>query len=878
MTAKGICLDDPLFFVPDVHVSDYSQPFSVPLPNGWNELRNKTEWVDLYPLKGSIQRQGWKVHVSATLKNSREILKIVSNICFQMNVTFKHLATEKEFRSRNGKLIDRGFGGKFITCYPNEEILEKFLNKLEDTLNAFDGPYILSDKRWRKGPIYLRYGVFRQTKPVESFSKNIGYLTIDGKNVKDVRGASFKLPPQRYIPEFLREWADKRNDEFTETFPFDVKGAVRFSNCGGIYRAKYLTTGKNVILKEARPFTGIDNKNQYAPERLKREVSALKKLRDVQNIPNEFWDGKVWEHYFTAIEFAPGIPLNRWVTKNFPIYAKADKYYLLRATKILTDIVKVVTKAHAKGLYHQDIHLGNVIIDSHDNIQLIDWEQAEFSNKQKYQEIAAPGFKAWGKLSADQIDWYGVSQIAHYLFIPMIVQSNLVYGYTKQTEETGTRLFKRLNYPRNDLNQFLQLMHSLDKKLVNTEIISKNKILRPFHGSINDLENFGKELIKGTSAIEDVWQGYYDYRSFPVHYYGGSDQLGISFSDLGVLWAFQRLFTALNLKKSSQFEQQTNKLIQRSIYYIKESCNNPVSHTKFGLFDGVAGTIFLINELGDKKTASVTFNALFPKMISSIKGYRLYDGITGLLIVGLYFEHQGYLNSKNSKLLLDYVRRVRSLYLKSPGSILPVGKHFHESNDPYAQHGGLLYGHVGMAWLFSEVEKEFHSQRNIELINLALREELKSYDSAEVGGLQYAQGYRLLPYLSMGSAGLALFIEQNKDILDPLIKNKIHQLKAAINSNFCIFPGLFNGYAGIALTNFFLNDGSDKVKDQIVSDLLEKIQPYLISIADGVGIAGDSGIRLTTDVYSGTAGLALALASILDNEFELLPSFVNERR
>ncbi len=54
---------------------------------------------------------------------SHELLQDVAKICHEMRIPFKHLSTEDKNLLRNGKLVSRGFSGKFITCYPNQNEL-----------------------------------------------------------------------------------------------------------------------------------------------------------------------------------------------------------------------------------------------------------------------------------------------------------------------------------------------------------------------------------------------------------------------------------------------------------------------------------------------------------------------------------------------------------------------------------------------------------------------------------------------------------------------------------------------------------------------------------------------------------------------------------
>ena len=54
-------------------------------------------------------------------------------------------------------------------------------------------------------------------------------------------------------------------------------------------------------------------------------------------------------------------------------------------------------------------------------------------------------------------------------------------------------------------------------------------------------------------------------------------------------------------------------------------------------------------------------------------------------------------------------------------------------------------------------------------------------------------------------------------------------------------------------------------------NLLRKLFAYLSRIEKGLVIAGDNGLKITTDIASGVGGVALSLISMQYDKFELLP-------
>lgn len=781
-------LEHPFFFTNNDYSTDTSIKYQVSLPFNWHEVMNNDEWVYQYPIGKFVERQGWKIHISSEYNSSHELLQDVAKICHEMRIPFKHLSTEDKFIMRNGKLVSRGFSGKFITCYPNQNELESVLQRLESALKQYNGPYILSDKRWDEAPIYLRYGVFRPSRDDEK-KVAIDELIVGDEVVKDERLPVFKIPKGIVPPDFLNKWLDKK-DKKQGDFPFIIDNAIRFSNSGGIYNARLKEDGKKIILKEARPYTGLGFDGTYSSERLASECKALKILNEWSETPKIYWHGKIWEHTFLGIEHMKGVPLNRWVTNNFPLYEVVDKTkdYLLRVSKIVEKLIDLTNKFHSENVYHQDLHLGNILVKDEDEISIIDWEQAVFSNDEKVvHKVAAPGFRAWRETLPSEIDWYGIRQIAHYFIIKLLRGFTLTYGQ---------------------------------------------------------------------------WRKEFQSRFFPVHYYGLNFNQGIAFSDLAILWSYQQLAKKVkNFKFDDYYEIRTQ--------VINEAVNNFKKSSLSGLFDGKIGTIWLIYEFGEIDRAVELFTTHFIEIFENSQNKNLYSGQAGILLVGLYFLSKGGIDNKLGEEILIRLREYTLNYIENPETFCKVGASDVQSNDPYENFGGLLYGHAGVAWLFGEAYKLTGESIYKNGLELAVDKELVAYKVDSNNSLQYSQGHRLLPYLATGSAGLLLLINRNKEILSSKYLKYLTSLERATDVVFCVLPGLFNGFCGLEVANNIYSDIDDNFSGQ--KKLIEQLYRYLCVIEEGFVIAGDNGLKITTDIASGFAGVAIGLVSIMDNKLTILP-------
>jgi hypothetical protein len=67
------------------------------------------------------------------------------------------------FLNINNKTMNRASGGKFITIYPrNKNDFKFYIQNLYQILKPFEGPYILSDRRYKDCKVlYYRFGTMQ---------------------------------------------------------------------------------------------------------------------------------------------------------------------------------------------------------------------------------------------------------------------------------------------------------------------------------------------------------------------------------------------------------------------------------------------------------------------------------------------------------------------------------------------------------------------------------------------------------------------------------------------------------------------------------------------------------------------------------------------
>lgn len=143
------------------------------------------------------------------------------------------------------------------------------------------------------------------------------------------------LVADKRLPHFIHpaEGIDKPKcveislNEYMKNIPTDLDNyeikAVHFSNSGGVYRA---TNKKNeiVLLKEARPYAGLDARQRDAIERLSIEWKMLNLLKNTGIAPKPYRRFNAWEHGYIEMEWLNEITLNHWLSENYPYQCEND--------------------------------------------------------------------------------------------------------------------------------------------------------------------------------------------------------------------------------------------------------------------------------------------------------------------------------------------------------------------------------------------------------------------------------------------------------------------------------------------------------------------------------------------------------------------------
>ncbi|WP_214107807.1 class III lanthionine synthetase LanKC [Acrocarpospora catenulata] len=796
------CLVDRLFYdKPDNRTMEHPD-FAVagqPLPEGWEHQATDT-WLHYAPVDVDLPAQGWKIHVSARLNDAERALQTVWDYCVPREIPFKFLRSRAVVTMVNSKAAARGSSGKLVTIYPRESDLELVLKELDDLLRGIEGPYVLSDLRYGGGPLFVRYGGFVPRYCTAENGESVPAIEdADGRLVPDVRGPAFSVPAWMSLPEFLEPHLAARNAVTTEGLDYTVESVLHFSNGGGVYLARDRRTDERVVLKEARPYAGLDAAGRDAVARLWHEREMLQRLQGLDGVPGYRDHFTLGEHHFLVMEFVDGNPLQRQLVHRYPL-TRADcteqdlAEYTAWVLETLPKVHALVESVHARGVVFGDLHPSNILVTGTGRMVLIDFEVAMPVEERGRSKLAHPAFLAPPDREGVEIDRYALACLCFGFFAP---------------QATITLLLDR--------EKITQLADMITRTFpVPHEIIAE--ATRTIRGTAEPVDPpdwpSGPEAL--TRAILASATPSRDDRLFPgdIAQFRPGGGLNFAHGAAGVLYALD----AAGAGRHPAYEE----------WLLRQA--GQTTGIPPGFYDGLHGIAHVLHGFGHTAQALNLVDAA-RHLRWDPRDLSLYSGLSG---IGLTYLDLG----------LDADEIIQTCVDRLPAEVPELSG----GDNPRT---GLMYGSSGPALLFLHAYEHTGDPALLDLAERALRQDLRRCIRTGDGSLQVNQGWRTLPYLEEGSAGIALVLERLlKHRPDPELQKDLEALRLVTRSRFFVQPGLFNGRAGLIL--------AARADRELVAGLDWHALPYG---KDGLAFPGDQLLRLSMDFATGTAGVLFALSA-----------------
>ncbi|GHJ39566.1 serine/threonine protein kinase [Streptomyces sp. TS71-3] len=844
----------PDFYRPLYESRDLGQIYTAGgVPSTWDR-KEMSFWSIYKPPEAEIATHGWKVHVSAALPRVQEVLDIVAAVCVRQNIAFKHVGARAYFVMLHHKHAPRAQNGKFMAAYPlDEKASRALMEELHAALPDEEGPYILGDRRWRDSHVVsYRYGAF-ETIPVRQPDGSEELMVPDGsgKLVPDVRGLSFTLPDGITDP-FL---ADTRplthytasSGPAPRTISFEgltFNKLLRHSNGGGAYIATLAENGEKVFVKEARAHSGLYPDGTSSPDHLAHEHRILQELDGsvpgVAPAPVKFF--RRWEHTYLVSELIPGVSLLEWVTNHHPgftVSPDGDYYrtYWERCTRIVEQLSRALDRLHEAGYVFLDVSPRNILVDDDDAVRLIDFETAEKVGN-PLSLFGTPGY--FPDLPDDQLremmgkdptycDRYGLAALTQLLTFGMKV-------HVTEREPAALHHLRDLmrrtsgNAVPDHLWRQATAFAAVD---VPTTLPAPSQVSDDTMGSLRKLQSAVADSILSAADPE----GRVIFPTVPRAYY--AHKHAVIYGTAGVLHA---------LRLAGR--EAPRDVLER---FRRESLDESTQPAP-GLHSGSAGIAWVLADHGMVEEANTLLaSAESHPILARIA--TLGEGAAGIALAHLAL----YGHDKNEK-HLEAAQRIRAS--------VPAGDDLLNALETDGA-TGLLHGQVGVAlldyYLYRILDDENAKRNGLAL----LRDEAAKADPFPGGGIGFrvsTEDQRLYPYLYRGSAGYATVASRYLPFADEDLAASVTDAVRASTAATTYYAGLYEGQSGLvfALAEHASLTGSAASHEAAVK-AAQALFCHAVSDGDGARFHGEYLMRFSTELWSGSAGVLLALTRLLDD-------------
>ncbi len=825
-----------------------------PMPSDWSR-RDSGIWTHWSPTVRELPDQGWKVHVSSSLDNTQAVLAVVAAIAVEFGVSFKHLTGRRTFLLLHGKHAPRVQAGKFCALYPTDvEQARSLLERLETDLTGVAGPYVLTDRRFGASAcVSYRYGAFVGRARVDAEGYPVHVMAgPDGAEIVDERAPSFRLPAGLIDP-FRPEPAPATSTGRVSLHGYSFDKVLQHSNAGGAYKFRS-EQGETVFAKEAKAHNGYTEDGADAKTRLVGEYLTLRAVhaRDPGLCPRPIELFEHWEHSYLVTEWIPGTSLYHWMVTNNPaLQVRPDAaglaHYHQRCLHILDQLTALISRLHAIGFVFVDLSPNNVLVDEADHVRLIDFEAVQPSSGVRTL-MGTPGYQhpdgqQVARDDPQQLDWYGLSALALLLLFTV--------------HEAADRNPATLSHVRADLTEIGPIPSRLWQLATRFRPAAAAGNAAPGprstdpSGPIPDpatvradpagsLRELAERTADALEAMADPDRPGWVYPTNPQGHQ--TNTLALASGTAGVLHA-------LHVAGRS-----CDPVIVRRL---RDDALAAARTLAPGFLFGSAGIATVLAELGEVEAAESLLQTAARHPLND-RSASFGGGAAGTAL-GLLLQHA----RTGEQRWLELARHLLAA--------LPEGDALSERLSR-SKPSGLVNGRPGVALALYYLHRWTGEDRFFDQGLRLLGQELAFAEPMRPEGLRFRPALgdpRVYPYLFAGSAGYAAVLTRYLAERPSAEFNGKFELTAgdalerallSCQIRFTAYPGLFPGLAGLAVV---LSDAGRRLDRPDLCEAAARsargLFRYAIAHAGGIGWLGEPGQRLSAELWSGSAGVLLAL-------------------
>ncbi len=830
------------------------------LPVDWRIVRSGV-WQQVQPHSPTERIQGWKIHVSATMSNHKNILKIASSICIKLGLSFKFSCDTEMFRMMNTRIWEREGSGKFITIYPrNDDEFKHTIEELYLALKNFEGPYILSDKRYKDCKVlYYRYGGIKGMERLNyDGSLTPVIMSPVGNLISDIRTPCFNHPD--WVKDPFPVAGEPEADFTLKDGKYIITRSLSFSNVGGVYVGYEANTGTEVIIKEARPNTDYQPRDMDSFKLRQREWFFLNELKHTGLVPEPIDLFEDWEHLFIVQSYLQDwIPLRRYPSMKHVLFkikhtdfeTELEQYFrdVIQIGKLVSEGMEII---HDHGIIIGDFSYNNVLIHPETlEIKFIDFEGAYNRGSDEYAFLTTPGFVSPNRHRSHppqyEDDYYALGSLLFFLVVPTgIVPSN-----SDAVEIFLNEFEKDYSLPEELTEVILSLTAQTKTKRPNPEVtVQRLDIaeanLKPHASTEADRMSDMEILSMRDGIVNHILATLTSDRSDRIirASFDAKNPLDIAHGAVGVAYALKTMI--------GESPKQIMEWILRRYSLTNQF---PV-----GLYEGLSGIAWALADMGYMDEALDIYKKA-EKHPQLFEAADIYNGMAGFGLTSLYFW-----TLTREDRFLNWGTRVAAVLDQSRLKHEDEEICYWKPPDEKFTYIGYTQGASGIALFLLYLHLATQESRFIEMGKKALKSDL-NFAHENPDGVSFPEDSEssiVYPYWFNGSAGVGTTLlrylmsgyNEFEDMFQKLVPDTTRKYTA--------WPGLFKGLTGLG--NFLLDCYQLTGDRSYLTDVhraVKGVSLFKIDTPSGIAFPGDGLIRLCTDFGSGSAGIALFLDRVL---------------
>ena len=477
-----------------------------------------------------------------------------------------------------------------------------------------------------------------------------------------------------------------------------------------------------------------------------------------------------------------------------------------------------------------DLHPRNVLLRPDGRLCLIDLELAHDVDEPWTRSMGAPAFVAPDSATGFAVDRHALGAIRLWLFLPYTEMLRWDPDKAEELIEAAAARF--------ELDDDWAAAVRRDLFVDAPDDISSGWRDRcwPRH-ALPRWEAVRDTVAGAIAASATPWR---DDRLFP----GDPEQfasggLGLAYGAAGVVWALAEVGATVEPAHLDWLERHV-------------AADDPVGP---GLYDGLAGIAVALDRCGRQDAADRIVERLVATTVDP-GDHTLFSGGPG---VGLLRLHLAATTAGGCHLraVVELAERGLAALADHP-EVLPKA--------------GLLRGWSGLGLLLVRLAEHATpgAERDhwLDAAERALAADLGRCATGSDGTVQFDEGWRMLPYVATGSAGVGIVLDQ---FLTHRPDSALGAARAGIvraaSTDVVIQCGLFNGRAGLVLfldgdrTAPAAHDGAVGGQRATVRHHVARLAWHAVPHAGQLAFVGDQLARLSMDLGTGAAGVLLAIAA-----------------